>query len=649
MGNNLEDFVWNRVIDESQNRARDNELRDEYDRQMSDRNYNNNLINECFEHVMRLIIPNWDSCRSQRDEDDLIAQAVEQGVTQHIGFWVTSDRRLADSIGDDRVYRDLQGAAQEYENAERDYDDWERGGRRDNRDRGRGRDDRGRGGRGRDDRSSGYRQSRPVTSGRERDRRNDRSNIGGSRMNGGFGGVRREEIRDRDERQNDRRDERADRTSSRGPVRQSQTREETRREEPRQESAVVDRTDRVDGPDFSKERPYDDFWTGSEHWQLAHTSSWQWQWSPKQQFCRTYNPELEVRFLVKGADGVIREDFLPMTDDLNFAAHEIRVLTRPNLERRIRDNNGSDQEITLPGEDLDVVDLDNVAVVQEVARKVLLSELNLTSIDRNEKPVVVSTETDAQIEATANRLLSGKDIGVIQSLVVEIAPTSGNGKEELESLGKTITADSDLATLQKRLISLRGKVDESVINTIDQHYTREVNHWLKHYFGFEELKIDTFIGDFGDLMEVITKERSAAFAAQFLTRTRNVVISLVLVTADEAMEELLQTRDVIPEMADAPDDYQSFRRNAIGIMTMSSMISVCLDSEAFGLVDEVVRVPAKDGQAADPELRNTLESLYRTGRQASSTGRVHLVSADNIRFELVGIAGARDVVGIRRA
>lgn len=648
MARTIEDAIWDKLIDNIQNDARTNDLRAEYDNVMGDRNYNNRDMTELHNHALKLVELGWDACRNAREEDKLIDDACQVAIDQHIGVWATSDKAIANAIDDDRVFRDLQSAAREFDAVEQEYD------RAQNRGRG-GRDDRGRGNDrgGRNNTGLGYSQARVPLGRDDRSRRDD----SGTRMTGGFGGGSRSnsrDTRDRDDRPREntrhQRDQVTSQRSSSPLTRNTQRQEEApvERSNLQRHEPVDEVTQRGDGPDFSLDRPFDDFWDNNENWQLAHRSSFEWTWTPKQQFCRTYDPEVEVRFLVKDANGNVREEFLPMTDELSFAAHEIKALTRPNETRRIRSGNGRDEEISLPGNDIDAVDLDKLAGQVEEARKTLISEMNLNSVYVSDSPAVCSTVRDGLIKATSDRLNTDKDVAAVQCMLAEVLPSSGKGMSELEQLSNLIGSDGDLATLQKRLITLRGKVDESVLDVIDRHYTAEVNHSLKHAFGFGGLDIDSFIEDFADLLAVITKRRNAGFTSQFLSRTRNLVVSLVIVNGLEERREVINAQDILPEAEEDKEAYTKFRDNAVVLLKPSPAVSINIDLDAFGLVTDEPRVATASGPGADKELRDTLVGLYAIGRRASASGRVRLITADNIELELVAIAGAKDVVGIRK-
>lgn len=643
MSRNFEDQIYDMTIDHIQNGSQDNLIRDEYDRMMSRSQYNNANMKELFDHVLRMVDMGIDDCRTDRDVQNFCITCVDEAIAQHIGLWITSDTNLANSIEDDRIWNDLKRSAREWDAVESDYDRNQRGGR--DRDSGRGgrggRDerfergsDRDRGGRG----GRGYSRvspSREERGGRDRGRDRDEGN---GRLASGMAG-----------RSNSRRavEEPVER-NSRWSKREEPVRQEVR-EEPVVHRSTDDMIDKNAGPDLTSARPFDSFWDNGKLWELAHVSKLEWTWTAEQQYRRAYDPEEEVCFLVKSEDGKVREEFIPMNDDLNFTSHEIKANLRPNDGRRIGKQRTDDfGEITMPGEDIDTVDLDRLQKQIQQARFALMSDLDVNSISTLTEPTIDSSRTDAAIKATKRRLNTGKDVVVIASYVTQIMPSTGTAMDDIVNLKNTLGGDVDLKSMRKRLENLRGKADESIMDAIDKHYTDEINHALKYVFEFGKLRIDSFIGDFEALLAVMTKKRSASYTAQFLQRTRPIMTSLAVEAGEGVCERVIDAQDILPESDDDSESYTTYRKNAVTFFRPIAMTSVKVDAVAFGILTDEPRFPTARGMGADEELLDTLKVLWIQSRLATPTGRVFIVTADNILLELIASCGAKDVVGVRK-
>src|SRR5690606_19041363 len=102
--------------------------------------------------------------------------------------------------------------------------------------------------------------------------------------------------------------------------------------------------------------------------------------------------------------------------------------------------------------------------------------------------------------------------------------------------------------------------------------------------------------------------------------------------------------DILPIAEEDPELYRQFREHTVVFFKPMAMVHAKLKAEELGLVDKTVRTPASTGSQA--ALAQTLVDLYAAGRDASATGHVYLMTADNLCFELVPISGARNIIGI---
>lgn len=633
----LANFVYDRTIDYIQNRAPDNEVRDAYDRYMSAQNYNNNDMATLVDVIVAIADAELSTVRSDREAEQLIKDIVVNMVDANVGAFALSDRRIADAVPD-RTYDDLKRAAAKWEDIITRLQGGTRGARSS---------------------YGGGRQGRSVFAAQERSfgqRRSvfDRDEPAQTRAsNSPFAGRPAVGVQ-REHPLFDRPAYAAPRTTGFGQSARNGYTGSTEAERPQYQSRETQAPEvnvtqpKVDGPDMSKERPYDDFWVDGEHWQLAHKSNWIWAWSPKQQTRRAYDIDREVCFLVKGKDGTIREEFIAMTDDLVETAHEIRAQVRPNRPRSMLERQENDPIFI--GDDVDAVDLDALNNTLITARKELLSDLDLTNPQINTPAVAISGIEEAALRVAGMATKHDADITTINAIDgVQLAADPATIKA-LESIKALSPGEADLQVLQKRLLSLRGTMAENVMNFLDKHYTKEVNSVLRDQFGQTGLAIDSFIEDFGDLLNCGSfKKHGQAYVAQFLSRTSILLAGLhFMVDADERLE-FLECTDILPIAEEDPEAYKQFRNNVVVLFRPVAMIHAKVDSEQFGLVTNEVRTPVRTGVGADVEMADLLTSLYAIGRKTAGAGHVYLVTADNICFELVPISGARNIVGIRLA
>ncbi|MNZ31509.1 hypothetical protein D3C78_488100 [compost metagenome] len=640
----MSDFVnhiYDRTIDYIENRANDNELRHEYAKHMSSQRWNNNSMNELVDVVATIADSELRTARSQREEEAMIRDIIVMTVDANVGAFGLSDRQFANSVPDD-VYAELKRANAKWDEIMDRLTGRARGSR--------GNQSRGSfgGGGGRsvfdqEDRRFGGRQG-GLWGGREEPREERASNsvFGGRGSSGGGRTERNSPVFSRDEE----RAAPAQRQSYGNGNRPAAPAREPEPEVRRQAEPVEEVSQ--DGPDLSLERPYDNFWVNGENWQIAHRSKFQWTWTPKQQTRRAYDPDNEVRFLVKGKDGSVREEFIAMTDDLVESAHEIREQQRPNRVRSTTERAESDSLFV--GSDIDAVDLDALAVTIESARKEFLAEVDVTNPTMNTQGTSVASLEEAVIRVASEATKASTDVtsaNTIKGIMLPACPVTMQALESISAIG---TSDGDLLVLQKRLKSLRGTIAENVLTYLDKHFTNEVNAAVRDQFGLSKLSIDSFIDDFEDLLNCgVFKKHGTAYSSQFLSRTRVLLSSLHYMTDADQRTEFLECTDMLPLGADDPEAYIQFRNNVAVLFQPLAMVHVKINAEQLGFVDSEVRVPSRTGKGADAVLADALTALYAIGRKTSGAGRVYLVSADNLAFELVPISGARDIVGIRTA
>lgn len=634
----LVNYIYNSAIDYIEDRERDNELRSAYAGYMSAQNWNNNEMNNVVDVIAIIAEDELRNLRRDSDEKALIRSIIVAMVDAHCGAFGLSDKRLSDSVSD-AIYTEMKRADAKWNDILNRISGNSRGGsrREETRDRGFGssrrtephRRDRGdRGDRGRSvfDRNNRF--------GEQRDREVDprASNSVFANRDVGVNNP----VFDR----NPPMEREAPRKASvwdRSPVKEEPV--VNRSPEPVEETYS-------DGPNMDLARPYDDFWVDGENWQLAHCSKFVWSWSPTQQTRRSYNPDDEVRFLVKSKDGYVREEFITMADDLIEEAHIIRDQARPNRPRITTERFEGDS--IFESDDLDVVDFDTLKSTMAYVAKSYISEMDIGTPHLSEQAVSVSTIEEAAVRAAGLACKTDNDVTAVNNIMsVELAGDS-NSTAALESIRAVSVSEGDLLQLQNRLISLRGTLSENVLNYLDKHFTNEVNSALGDQFGLARPRIESFIEDFKDLLDCNTfKKQGASYSAQFLSRTRIILASMQYLTEDDMREEFLDCEDLLPTDDTDPEGYTEFRKNTVILFKPMSMVHIKMNVDALGFVDNEVRVPVRTGKGADPEMVNFLNGLYAIARKIAGAGRAYVVTADNIILELVPISGARDIVGIR--
>lgn len=646
MSNEFVNYVYDRTIDYIENRERDNDLRRAYASYMSKGNWNNNEMANVVEVIGLIAQGELRNSRSDDEDAAIVRDVIMTVVDANCGAFGLSDRDIANSCPDD-VYAELKRADAKWNDIINRLNgntrgsgraggggSWNRGGQQQ---------------RSVFDRGNSYGNRRGVFDRHEpADERASNSVFAGRGVSMGRSNS---PVFNRNQ---DQQDDRSQTTHS-SAFNHPSTRQAApaRREEPRQERpapapAREEHIERAEGPDMSKERPYDDFWMNGENWQIAHRSKFVWSFSPKQQTRRSYDPDNEVRFLVKGVDGTVREEFIAMTDDLVEEAHAIRNHQRPNRPRIHTERVEGDP--IFEGTDLDTVDLNALANTRAFAVKEFLSELDISTPHVATQAISVSTLEEAAVRVAGEGTKVESDVVATNNIMATQLAGDDNTIAALESIKAIGANEGDLLQLQKRLKSLRGTLAENVLNYLDKHFTQEVNTALGDWFGLAKPRIESFVEDFEDLLSCNTfKKQGQAYSSQFLSRTRIILASMQYLVEENLREDFMECQDLLPVSEDDNEGYTKFRKNMVVLFKPVAMIHIKLDAEQLGFVNHEVRVPRRTGEGADPTLCDTLNGLYALGRKTAGAGHVYLVSADNLIFELVPISGARDIIGIRTA
>jgi hypothetical protein len=633
MSNDLVNFVYDRTIDYIENRAQDNNIRYDYATYMSSGKWNNQEMGNVVDAIVAVAGERLRDCRGEREENNMINTTVANIVDAHAGYVAMSDRKLTDSV-DDTTYHSLKKAAGVWEDILNELSGRGRG-------RGRERDSRSRDtGVGR---RSVFAGSESVGQRRgvfDRDDREDTRAAGNGTFGGGMPVVNRSRVFD----------EPADKPEARFATQRPAFTPGARPfEEPVEKQPLRDNQEvQTDGPDTSLPRPYDNFTSNGEQWQLAHLSKFVWAASPKQLIRRAYDPDQEVRFLVKGVDGSIREEFVPMTADLTEESHVIRSSARPHRPRSQHER--FDGDVVMPGADIDAVDLDAAENTYRCAVRAYLGEVDINNPFIREKAAYIGTLEEGILSAAGLASKHDNDVVATNAIQGTMMAADSATIKGLEAIGSISPSDSDLLVVQQRLKTLRGTMTENVMAYVDRHFTNEVNSALRDQFGMGSLSIDSFVEDFEALLGCKAfKKMGASYSAQFLSRTKIIMASLwYMVDADERME-YLDCGDLLVKSDEDCENYTKFRENVVVLFKPAAYVHVKANLDLFGMVTSEMRVPARTGQGADPTMADLLRGLYAIGRKTTGGGPIYMVTADNICVELVAASGARDIVGIRLA
>lgn len=632
--------LWDAIADEAErvieDRARD---RDQMRERYADILGKNNYSNRDFDGLVDSIFGAFDAIEreyARKDDrlDDFLPTAVEDIVDGHFANSVLSNRRTADDLDDD-TFRDMQDAVDKYKDLlggrgrssrySRD-DRSERGGRDRDRD---GRRERGgsgysrSGGRGDRERSS----SRDI--GRERSSSNGGSwrnrTKGSARAASGDGwGALAGEVAEVNEAEA-RREE-----ATRRPAPAVQAASEVR------SAPVAPARPALDGPDYTKARPHDSFWNNGEHWVVATKSDWKIPFdfnNPLNSVPKLYDVRTHVKYLVKNADGVVREEIVKVTDDNRYLAHE--GLNHP--ERYHSTGRRSTPAVSLGG--AKVVEEEQLNDVQDKPKVTVLRDA-LAALPVEQFTVA---ETGAPLGETLT--------GLVFNTRVKMATVSPAEAQRLnicyrytpivvsswaqEDLVKRVFESNNLAAAANQMRDLKSQFDLQLWETLNKRFSDLVLRAVRFQFQHNAVKALSFATDWEKLVGHLEATKGEGFASDFAQRTAY-IIQLACAIAQRAD---LGAFTELPAETDLP---------CVVFMDLSAIIALegTLDSLGIGTVINTLETGASITGAADQALASAVRHIY--GRLdseiASCAGgcRMYISTLDGAILEVIPFAAKKE-------
>ena len=630
--------LWDAIADEAERvieeRARN---RDEMRERYADILGKNNYSNRDFDGLIDSIFGAFDNIEreyARKDDrlDDFLPLAVEDIVDGHFANSVLSNRRTADDLDDD-TFRDMQDAVDKYKDL--------LGGR--GRSSRYSRDDRDRGGRGdRDSRrergGSGYSRS---GGGRDRERASSRDlgrersgSSGGSWRNrtkgsaraasgDGWGALAGEvaEVNEAEARR-----EEAARRPAASVVAASEVRS----------APVAPARPALDGPDYTKARPHDSFWENGEHWVVASKSDWKIPFdfsNPLNSVPKLYDIRTHVKYLVKNADGVVREEIVKVTDDNRYLMHE--GLAQP--ERYHSTGRRSTPAVSLGG--TKVVEEDQL---NEVADKPKVTVL---------RDALAALPVDQFAVAEAGAPLGETLTGLVFNTRVKMATATPPDAQRLnicyrytpivvsswaqEDLVKRVFESNNLAAAANQMRELKTQFDIQLWEALNKRFSDLVLRAVRFQFQHNAVKALSFANDWEKLVSHLEATKGEGFASDFAQRTAY-IIQLACAIAQRAD---LGAFTELPEGSEVA---------CVVFMDLSAIIALdgTLDSLGIGNVITSMETGASITGAADQALATAVRHIYGRldSEVASCAGgcRVYINTLDGATLEVIPFAAKKE-------
>lgn len=626
----LWDLVYDKVTDYIDRKADDSDLRNAYYKEMSDRRWKNDHVNQLIDDIVDNIdIIEDEYCGRGRSDREALQDAIVDIVDGHFALIVLSDRSASRNLSE-RHYDGMRKAAELYEDLCNSNKRRSRGGRREERDD-RRRDDRDEyGGRSRrrddDDRRDDY-------GSRREERRSERKSSGSvndpwavlQELEAGF----EKEVTNQDEEQpRERRDDPVEVTPS---VRE-------RAPEPVQERRIRN----VEGPDFTRADPYGEYIQDGEHWLVSHRSNWTVtdQEGYEHDPLARYQPEVWhdlnrfVKYHVKGTDGHVREELIPVSEDKIYLNQELAV-QRGETPPENKATGGISLRQMRAGVDLNV---DETAAPVAAPRTVsLITQLKKATeiIPTVGDSQAVDTLQAITFAARSRTLKNGEDVGVHLGHIR--TPLNATSWEQLNLIDE-VRAAPTLAAAADKMIELQPKFDANIWDALNKRFSTLVIRALTYQFQFSAIKGMNFAKDYNRALGVVANARGDEFASLFGDRTRYLNKVACAFASVEDIGDLVG--DLTPVGAEYP---------TVVFLDFAEVISLVATLQELGLDSltdpKLASTGASVSHQQNKQLMPSLLSLHETMvRSLSATVRARMLlsTADNYLVEIIPYAARTD-------
>lgn len=617
MSKGVFDYTFDLLADMIESRRGDSEPRQIYWEIMSSRNWANPQFSSLVEEVIafsQLIEPEF---RNNTPFEDILQEAAEEYLHLDIGDLIVNDRNLANRVTE-RQWDEASAASKEKARAvaaiERMMASGSRRGPDRGRDAGRGRDT----GRGRPD-PRDYARDRRSNNPRERfsNRGYDtpRNRPGeGSMMSGGLGAARRREAemrereevrssRDREERQRDH--VREERRPEPRPIEPAPVKQPSGIS--RQEASKYT----VNGPDFSKPRPYDDFMLNGEIYQAAHLSHFKLD-AKEHPFLTAYDFNKKIRFLVKDQDGHIREEFIDMNQDMDYLRHELAGTDPREARRQATENKRPKVKLS---------ESEDVPVRQERPVKRIRLDLNLSKMDK----VSIMSSSIAEAEATVGMERLIKDEDVCARHVILTSPMLSD-EATIEALEDLANARS-LPEAAELLRDYRESIDPVIYKALNEKMASRLTHAMRNEYGMK-VKMTDFAESYSKAYEWMRENRGEKWARAFSDKNRILIDEVFLCLSQKDKVGL----DYLSGLFDMEESDIAQKLKVSVIQDHYTIISTKAKMKDLSIT--VSEDPQLVCSREMPDLHRLIEESFAAGMETSGgMGRIYLLTQDGVRIE----------------
>lgn len=397
----------------------------------------------------------------------------------------------------------------------------------------------------------------------------------------------------------------------------------------------------IDGPDYTKARPHDRFWRGGEQWELAHLSKWKLTGDGvdlETAVPTLYDCNAFIKYYVMDAEGNVREEFVEVTDDTRYAAHEILNRSDDQPVAVKPASSGFSRQQLVQG--TDGADLERPFVPNARAKMVdLIDEIDAELMQlRNSQPIdsLHGATFNTRARMSAEKQTARVDLHLLRTPIVT---TNFDQIDLIEQIYNT----NSLAGAQEKLNELKPKFDLPVWETLNQRFSDFLLRALRYQFQYNEVLKLNFSKSYDKLLGKLTQDRGAEFTAQFAQRAGYITD---LATGHFAKADVAgYTEDLF--------EHELYRAQNIEVPVVAfvdfvamTAFNCTLDQLGIGRQLENAETGVVINATENRELNDSLRKLYQTldkACPAPAKVRVYLSTSDNRLIEVLPYANRTDV------
>jgi very-short-patch-repair endonuclease len=586
----------------------------------------NNFANRDFESLIDSVFDNFGAIEEEyaRSNDrlaDFLPKAIADIVDGHFANSVLGNRRTADDL-DNRTFREMEDMVKLYKDL---LGGRSRGGR-----------DRGRGGRDDRDNRGGTGYSRGGRS--DRGDRGRTENLG--RTSSGSGGGWRNQRAARTKVAAG--DHWAEQARDAAEARET---EEVVREESRRPAAAkpivadspihppVETRPLLEGPDYTKARPHDEFLQDGEHWKVASKSGWKIPFdynNPLASVPKLYDVRTHIKYHVKNADGKVREEIVKVTQDNRYLAHEGQMQPERYQSENRRNTPAvslSGPKVTDAGDDLNEVD----AKPQVTNLGESLGRLPTDQFNIGENGAPLGETINGLVFNTRMKMYPGKDAQRLNICYRHTAQMVSSWAQE--DLVKRIYDSNNLSAAAQALRDLKADFDVALWNELNKRFSDLVLRAVRFQFQHNSVKAMSFANDWEKLIAHLETTKGEGFASDFAQRTSYIIPMACAIAAREDISAFTEQPD-----ADLP---------AVVFLDYTAVIGLDSTLDLLGVGRQLLEMEtgASITQTTDASLSTVVRGLYnKLDEKAPSTGacRVFINTNDGAVLELIPFAARKE-------